>query len=58
MNTTVRISFAKRARRDHLVWICDSHIAESELTSFGLAVAPFDWRTFESVGGHIGITST
>ena len=37
MNTTVRIGFAKKACRDHLVLICDSQIVERELTSFGLA---------------------
>lgn len=38
-----------------LVWICDGHIAERELTSFGLTVAPFH---FELAGGHTGVTST
>ena len=58
MNTTVRIGFANNARRDRVVWICGGHIVESELTWFGLAVAPFDWCPFESAGGHTGITST
>lgn len=62
MNTTVRIGFSKQARRDRLVWICDSHIAERTESQFRFAsllprlIGPA--LIVELAGSYSGVAST